>query len=94
MVEFLTKTIGYEMGDIMVMGRSIGSGPALYIGSLYSVAGLILISPFLSLCEVVEDLYGGVASGLLQQRFDNKHRAKQVKCGCLLVHGVNDQLIS
>lgn len=56
----------------MVIGRSIGSGPALYVSSLYAVGGLVLLSPFLSLCKVVDDLYGAIASGLLKQRFNNK----------------------
>lgn len=56
----------------MVIGRSIGSGPALYVSSLYAVGGVVLLSPFLSLCEVVGDLYGAIASGLLKQRFNNK----------------------
>ena len=60
----------------MVIGRSIGSGPALHVASLYPVGGLVLLSPFLSICEVVYDLYGTLASGLLKQRFNNKERAK------------------
>ena len=93
-MEFLTCEIGYQTGDIMLVGRSISSGPALHLASLYSVGGLVLLSPFLSLCEVVGDLYGSFASSLLQQRFDNKERAKFVKCPSLLVHGTSDQLIS
>ena len=71
-MEFLKNQIGFDMQNIMVMGRSIGSGPALHIASLYAVGGLVLLSPFLSICEVVHDLYGILASGLLKQRFDNK----------------------
>lgn len=60
------------MKNIVVFGRSIGSGPAVFISSLYQLGGLILLSPFLSLCEAVGDIYGGIASKLLKQRFDNK----------------------
>jgi len=54
---------------------------------------LILLSPFLSLCEVVKDLYGRIASGLLVQRFDNKERARHVNSPVLIVHGTKDTLI-
>jgi abhydrolase domain-containing protein 17 len=70
-VSFLQR-MGFEMANIMVMGRSIGSGPAVHVASLFNVGGLVLLSPFLSLCEVVSDLYGRMASKVLKQRFDNK----------------------
>lgn len=94
MIEFLRQEVGFEVHNIMVIGRSIGSGPALHVSSLYAVGGLVLLSPFLSLCEAVNDLYGTLASGLLKQRFDNKERAKDVESPCLIVHGTRDKLIS
>jgi hypothetical protein len=54
----MKETIGYKLKDISIMGRSIGSGPAIYAASIYSVGSLILLSPFLSLKEVVRDIYG------------------------------------
>ncbi len=71
-MEFLTNTIGYDLKDIGVMGRSIGSGPALYLANLFPLASIVLVSPFLSLCDAVEDLYGLLAAKLLKQRFDNR----------------------
>ena len=41
---------GFSTEKIFVMGRSIGSGPALHLSSIYPVGALILLSPFLSLC--------------------------------------------
>lgn len=35
--------------DILVFGRSIGSGPATYIASKFQPACLVLMSPFTSL---------------------------------------------
>jgi len=79
---------------MMMIGRSIGTGLAVHIASLFNVGGLVLLSPFLSLCEVVSDLYGNVASSLLKQRFNNKERAQEVTCPCLIIHGTQDRLIS
>jgi len=39
----------YEDKEILVMGRSIGSGPAVYLGSKREIGGLVLISAFISL---------------------------------------------
>lgn len=71
-VSFLCDRIGFDIRNLMVVGRSIGSGPAVHVASIFNVGGLVLLSPFLSLCEVVSDLYGKMASNLLKQRFNNK----------------------
>ena len=92
-LEFLTN-LGYPLNKIIIVGRSIGSGPAVHLASMFNVGGLILLSPFLSLCEAVHDLYGSIAASLLKERFNNKERAKVVNSPVLIVHGTNDKLIS
>ncbi len=74
----MKEVVGYSLKDISIMGRSIGSGPAVYIASIYSVGSLILLSPFLSLKEAVKDMYGALCSNLIKQRFNNKERVKLV----------------
>lgn len=54
------------MREIVLLGRSIGSGPAVYAASHYPVAALVLISPFLSLCRLVQEKYGSFASMLIK----------------------------
>ena len=66
---------GFSLNKILLLGRSIGSGPAVHLANLFPVGALILLSPFLSLCEAVKDLYGPIASSLLKQGFNNKERA-------------------
>jgi pimeloyl-ACP methyl ester carboxylesterase len=68
----MKDVVGYNLNDITIMGRSIGSGPAVYLASIYPVGSLILLSPFLSIQEAVRDLYGEICSRLIKQRFNNK----------------------
>ena len=75
------------------MGRSIGSGVAVYLASKYKIGHLVLISPFLSIREVVKDLYCDLFSWLLKEKFDNKERIKRVECACLIIHGLKDEII-
>ena len=75
------------------MGRSIGSGVGIYLASKYKVGHLVLISPFLSICEVVKDLYCGLFSWMLKEKFDNRERIRRVGCPCLMVHGLKDEVI-
>jgi cephalosporin-C deacetylase-like acetyl esterase len=89
----MKETIGFKLKDISIMGRSIGSGPAVFAASIYSVGSLILLSPFLSLKEVVRDIYGEICSLLIKQRFNNKERAKLIKCPTLIIHGLLDTIV-
>ena len=76
-----------------IMGRSIGSGVAIFLASKFRVGNLILVSPFLSLCEVVKDKYCNAFSLLLEDRFNNRDRISKVKCPCLIIHGLADEII-
>ena len=53
--KFLTKQLLWKEQDILVCGRSIGSGPACYISSNFKPACLILISPHTSIRGIVKD---------------------------------------
>ena len=54
---------------------------------------LVLISPFTSIKDVVKFNYGGLASGMLKERFSNKQRILDVNCPVLFIHGKEDKLI-
>ena len=47
--EFLTKEYGYEDKDIIIFGRSVGSGPAVDLASKTNPCALILMSAYTSL---------------------------------------------
>jgi pimeloyl-ACP methyl ester carboxylesterase len=49
LMEYLTKVLGIKPSDIILLGRSIGSGPATEMASIYNPSALILISAFTSL---------------------------------------------
>ena len=79
---------------MLIIGRSIGSGPAMNIASLYSnIGALALISPFISLKEAVRHIAGNLAASLLRERFDNKEKAAKVSAPCLIIHGLKDGMI-
>lgn len=89
---FITQVLNFPPEDIIVVGRSIGSGPALYIGAQYPVYGVILICPLLSVKEVVRNHLGRLAD-LIQERFPNKDRVKQITASLLVIHGKKDNVI-
>ena len=56
--------------DILVMGRSLGSGPATHLAAKYNPGYLLLMSPYTSIKSVASNKVGFLAF-LVAQKFDN-----------------------
>lgn len=79
--------------QLIICGRSLGSGVAAYIADKYPVCCLVLISPFTSIKDVAKNLFGSLGSVLVKQRFDNLKRISEVQCPTLFIHGKKDDVI-
>jgi esterase/lipase len=100
----MQKELNVKDENIIIIGRSIGSGIASQIcekinGSI-GIKALILISPFSSLDNVILDVlkpYGKyiryLSKLLVAQRFDNLSIIKKLSMPLLLFHGNTDELI-
>lgn len=85
---YLIQHLGYEECDIILVGRSMGSGPACEMAAHFkSVSALVLISPYTSLKAATRTLLGSLASMLVRERFDNLSEIKKVACPTLIIHG-------
>jgi fermentation-respiration switch protein FrsA (DUF1100 family) len=85
---------GLTPEQIVLCGRSLGSGPSCYLAletakAGRSVAGLILHSPFASVYRVVFDV--GVT--LLGDKFSNIDRLANVECPVCIIHGRQDTVV-
>jgi len=89
---FFVKEIGINEKDIVVCGRSIGSGPAVYLASQRKPGALILLSPFKSIRETANSILG-MFKFIIAERFKNIDLIKDVTCPLLLIHGQKDNLI-
>lgn len=86
--------LGYDEKDIILVGRSMGTGPACEMASKFKlVAALILISPYTSLQAATKSYLGKLASMLVRERFNNLAAVQQVVCPTLIIHGQKDDLI-
>ncbi|CAD8087421.1 unnamed protein product [Paramecium primaurelia] len=92
-MNYLINTKKIEESNIMICGRSIGSGPACYIASKYKPFMLILISPFLSIQQLVEHKLGKFVSVLIKERFPNYKHISEVQCPIYILHGQSDNMI-
>jgi len=81
-------------GRVAVMGRSLGSGVAVYLAAQRPVAGVILVSPYDSVESVAKGVYPFLPIGLmLKHRFDSLSRAPRVKAALLCLVAGRDRVI-
>ena len=86
---FLTELQGIDPSDIVVVGRSVGSGPSVWLIQEKSPAALVLISPFTSTYAVMSP-----AQYILPaNRFPNLRRIRQSEVPLLVIHGEVDGVI-
>jgi abhydrolase domain-containing protein 17 len=85
--EFLTANLKVPPEHIIVLGRSVGSGPAVHLAARRPVAGLVLESPFLSAFRVITRVPVGF------DKFPNYKEIGRVRCPVLIMHGTRDEVI-
>jgi alpha-beta hydrolase superfamily lysophospholipase len=81
---------GIAKENIVLVGRSLGCGSTL---ANADKAGLcVLVSPFLSVKQMVADYLGDWASVQVEERWDNMAMLRRTKTPVLIVHGEEDSL--
>uniref|UniRef100_A0A7S1VS05 AB hydrolase-1 domain-containing protein n=1 Tax=Grammatophora oceanica TaxID=210454 RepID=A0A7S1VS05_9STRA len=91
---YLVNQKGLFPHQIVLYGRSLGSGPSCYLAQKTalenrSVGGLILHSPFASVYRVVVDV-GFTMKG---DKFPNIDRIGDVACPVMIAHGREDTVV-
>ena len=76
--------------SVVIVGRSVGSGPSVWLASEMNAKALILISPFTSAFNVAFPLPFPI---LPRDRFPNLQRIRTISTPLLIIHGENDEVI-
>ncbi|KQZ64254.1 hypothetical protein ASD67_07085 [Sphingopyxis sp. Root1497] len=84
---------GVAPHDIVIVGNSIGSGPATEMALRHDVAALMLVSGFSDLPAVVRSQFPFIPGWLVRDRFDNAAKLPRVKAPVFLMHGDADTLV-
>lgn len=91
---FLIQEKGFSHEEIIIYGRSIGTGVAIELASKNACKGLVLESPYTSLGALAnEKLPFFFPSLYLKFRFNNLGKINQIKCPVVFLHGSKDELI-
>lgn len=85
---FLTQSQAIEPGDIVLGGRSIGSGPTCWLASKQLHRRVVLISPLYS---VYHTAFG--FSPFPRNRFKNSQALQNSHQPLLVIHGQKDEII-
>jgi fermentation-respiration switch protein FrsA (DUF1100 family) len=86
--QYLTETLQIPPQRIIILGRSVGSGPSVWLATQKPAAGLILESPFVSAFRVVTKY-----NILPFDPYDNLSRIKNVRCPVLIIQGREDEVV-
>jgi pimeloyl-ACP methyl ester carboxylesterase len=88
------RSLGWKESEIIVYGRSLGTGVALHLATTRKIRALVLEAPFTTLPDLASHLLPiPVPAFYIPYRFDNLGRAPDVKVPTLLLHGTRDELI-
>ncbi|KAH9578356.1 Alpha/beta hydrolase fold-1 [Trypanosoma melophagium] len=91
----LTERLHISPHHIILMGRSMGGGPACYLAQKHhsSIGGLILLSTFTSCLGAVRCSF--LRYLFVKDMFPNKKFLKKVDdCPILILHGTKDDVVS
>ena len=88
--EWVKSKLNFSEAQIFILGRSLGTSPAIYLTSQKNPKALFLVSAFTSMKDIGESK--GVSS-FLEEIFNSIKYIGKVKCKVLLIHGEKDSLI-
>lgn len=92
---YLTESFGMKESNIIIYGRSIGTGPACYLASKTNPCLLLLNSPFSSIKSVALRISNAyyLASIFISERFNSIRCVRDMKCPVFIAHGKNDEIL-
>ena len=83
----------YKEQDIIILGYSIGTGPAARLASVNDAGMLILQAPYYNMTGVMRELYPAVPTFILRYRLETNNYIKACKMPVVIFHGDRDEVI-
>lgn len=89
--DFATKS--YDENKIVIIGYSIGTGPATNLAANNSPGKLILKAPYFNLSDLVHRYFPIVPTFILKYKFKNNKNLVKIAAPIYIFHGDRDEVI-
>ena len=83
----------YDEKQIVILGYSLGTGPAAYLASRYNPKQLILQAPYYSLLDMKNRTFPFVPNIALKYKLETNEYLKEVHAPVTIFHGLEDEVI-
>lgn len=83
----------YQEQKIIVLGYSIGSGPAAWVASNNNPKLLIIQAPYYSLVDMMRHRFPIIPTFILKYQLQTGDYMKRCKCPVIIFHGDQDEVI-
>ena len=84
----------YQGKKVIFYGRSLGTGIAAKLATVYEPNALILTTPYFNFTQQVKSMYPFIpVNSLLKYKFKTNEYLPQLKCPVYLIHGTDDELV-
>ena len=99
LLDFATSNLQHEMDEIIIVGKSLGSTPAIFTASqpvCYDLGGLVLIAPIASAVRCLsasKNFPNFILERLDTLLLPNIARIKDVCCPIQFIHGLEDNVV-
>jgi len=84
----MTRELSIDPSNVVLWGRSLGTGPSCHLAATSRIAGILLETPFLSAFRTLTEI-----PVLPWDRFRNLEKIPDIHCPSLVVHGNLDEVI-
>lgn len=94
MWDYLIQERGIDPEKMLIFGRSLGGGATADLATRVHPAAVILESTFLSIPDVVRDIFPFLPIGwCIRHRFMNKDKVSRINAPLLIIHSPDDRVI-
>ena len=85
---------GIAADHIILVGESLGTGPAVQTAAQYPVGALVLEAPYTAAVDIARAQYPWLPVGLLMlDQYRSRDHIAQVRAPLLILHGKGDRVI-
>ena len=91
-LRYATERLGFDMHQVFLLGRSIGSTVALETARGRHLAGVILVTPLTTGKAMAQEHGFGPLAFFAGNKFNNLEKIGQLKAPLLIIHGTEDNV--